>query len=179
MKPAILYFDRSTIDDQLNRVHQCGMRHEDKLVVLVDPVQGIDRVNTKLPVLVRLDFIENDVPCAGKGSLYRIEVGHELRVRHEFVGSLPKWEVPDVTATESLIRSARGVDVIERATEIVNGISDDERQAVWNWLAWAHDDDAIGQVGLRVHVNSVTSALRVGPQFGAQLINVAIGPMNL
>jgi len=69
--------------------------------------------------------------------------------------------------------------VIERAFQVMDDISDDERQTVWNWLSGCQDRDAVYPIVVRVNVNSVeTWGAKIG-NGGLKLIDVAVGPLNL
>jgi hypothetical protein len=75
-------------------------------------------------------------------------------------------------------------EMIKGAPEIVDGISDDERKRFRNWLQGAVDQsEGGGLVGgpgphIFLHPNGV-KVVREGLGKLDQLVNVAIGPLNL
>jgi hypothetical protein len=165
-------FVAASINQEHKASENCAMRRYDQLVVLVDPIKQVQAIETHLPVLVRLDFINNHFPRAGNGELYRVYSGGGYKVFPFLVEREHKIRLPQ----SALSRLCEGV--IESTFQVVDGVPNNERQAVWDWLSGRHDRD-VDSVVLRVNVNSVEARGAKFGDCGLQLIDVAVGPLNL
>lgn len=153
-----------------------GRRH-DQLVVLVDPVDSMKPIEVMVAALVRLHFIEDKVFRAGESGLYRVDTPPGGYVFWPILGERKQTvgirQCLHVDGFDGL-----GIDVVQRRFEVVEGIADDERQAVWDWVFGLKNDGGrppkLTVKPYRVEVSNVD-----GGQFGIEFVNVAIGPLNL
>jgi hypothetical protein len=133
-------------------------------------MQPIER---ELPVLVRLDFIKDDVPRTGQGELYRVYSGGTYKT---FPFLMEREH--DVCLRQSAPNRFRE-GVVERAFQVVDGITDDERNAIWDWRSGRHDHPARCPITIRANVNTVEALGAQSSDHGLKLMDVGIGPLNL
>ena len=157
---------------QFQMVNDAYVRRYDQLVVLVDSVEEVERVEVAAPSVVRLHLIEDEPLCTGESDLYRIDAGLGLYL------SLPlmEWEhqVPFWQRQPDCLREK----MIERRAQVVRHIADDQADLIWKWFGDVNP--AVGDIGLRIVVKpQFVEVVGVGLDDRPQLINVAIGPLNL
>lgn len=129
------------------------------------------------PYLLQKKFFKS-----GEGLLYRRETGVGWEVfpwRGREIDHLFRVEVGDIAADNALC------DIIQCGPEIAESITNDIRQRFWNWLF-----GPVGQLVIRrgieindrtasfFHDNFVEGTIK-GRRHASQLINIAVGPLNL
>jgi hypothetical protein len=150
-----------------------SVRRYDQLVMLVDPVQSMETIEAACPALIGLHFIENK-PCrTGDGLLYRVESGGLRYVT---------WPV-FAEGKHSVIHRQRiaydgSKGMVESRLEVVNYIPDDQRQRVWEWLDGAYEKFG-SPLRIRIRPDVIELFGLVGCDDGIELIDMAIGPLNL
>jgi hypothetical protein len=136
-------------------------RHYDKIVVLVDLVDGMQGIKiTPVPVSVGLYFIDKEPLRTGEGRLYGVELG-PIRYKTFPIFMEGEKQIPSLSAPDA--RSC-GRQMIKSRAKVVHGITDNQGEAVWNWLRW-RNDNALAPLVL-VHRNRVEAALGEGGDFG-------------
>lgn len=149
--------------------HGRERRHNE--FVLVGIVELVDRPEERLPVLVRLYFINDEVAKSVDGVVYR-----QYAVANNSGLAVDEIYPISVERKVALVRSGDfGGDVIEGGTQVVRDISDNDGNVRWQRLR-EHAEAYLA--GLRLMLDSEFIGLSFqevvdGP---FQLLNVSVGP---
>lgn len=160
--------------------NEFNIRHNDRRcdqVVLVLDVEGTDAPELIPTVVLGTYLFEDKAFRTGEGLLYRLEPSRGYKVFPMF-GDGEVWSGFSVFGSDYA-----GSQVIQCSPEVVDCITDDEAQRLWDWLY-----GPVGQLpSLRVRMGrsdvwfgldrEEVCAQRI--RGGNQLINVALGPLNL
>ena len=156
-------------DDKI--VCECNCRQYNDIVVFVDLVEGVKPIQVTVPSLVRLYFFKDQPFSASKGSLYRIESGSLIYKTFPFFGKRKQ----KIRTSYSSVPQNGGDYIVESGFEVMDCISDDERKLVWDWFEKARAQGA----RLAIHDKFVEFFRGEAADSGLQILNVAIGPLNL
>jgi len=126
--------------------------------MLVDTIKLGKFPQQKLTSLVRLYLLKDERREVGEGLLYRSVM---CGLRYYVVPRSADWQGHPVHAGNS------DHDVVERGSQVVNGIPDDQRNAGWK-LCYADDLDALLS-GLEIVLDSQSCEVRI--QKGSVLID--------
>lgn len=149
----------------------CG----DEQIVLVVVVEGVECPETFVRSVGRAQLIKKKFRSTREGLLYRREglgFGYEV---------LPVFPHREVDLSFGVDRANnRGCQMIECAPEIMNGITNHQRQQLWDWLRRLiiQCRITVNRTGVVVQYDRIEFR-RQGLGDSSQLINVAIGPLNL
>ena len=143
-------------------------RRQDQ-AMLVDTIKLGKFPQQKLTSLVRLYHVNNEPR----------EVGHVCLHRSVMFG-LRYYVVPRFTNRQGHPIPACNCDhdVVERGSQVMNGIPDDQRDAGWE-LCYTHDLDAL-LAGLEIILDGQSCEFRIqkGAVLADKLVDVALGPLG-
>jgi len=137
--------------------------------MLVDTIKLGKFPQQKLASLVRLYFVHNERREVGNGLFYRsIMCG----LRYYIVPRFADWQGHPVYAGNG------DYDVVECGSQIMNGISDNQRNAGWK-LCYADDLDALLS-GLEIVLDTQSCEVRIqkGAVLTDKFVDVALGPLG-
>jgi hypothetical protein len=121
-------------------------------------------------------YLIDDVPLrTGEGALYRVEFGP---VRYKIFPFFVEGE-KQVASGPAAIAPALGSQVIERGAQVVDGVSDNEREIIWRALSGDELDVTSRPIVVSLGVHTVKATLSKSLHRSLDLIDVAIGPLNL
>lgn len=137
--------------------------------MLVDTIKLGKFPQQKLTSLVRLYLLKDERREVGEGLLYRSVM---CGLRYYVVPRSADWQGHPVHAGNS------DHDVVERGSQVVNGIPDDQRNAGWK-LCYADDLDALLS-GLEIVLDSQSCEVRIqkGSVLIDKFVDVALGPLG-
>ena len=137
--------------------------------MLVDTIKFGKFPQQKLTSLVRLYLVNDECREIGEGRLYRSVM---CGLRYYIVPRFANWQGHPIQAGNS------DHDVIERGSQIMNGVSDYERNAGWE-LRYAEDLDAFLS-GLEIILDGKRCEIRIqkGAVLFDKLVDVALGPLG-
>lgn len=145
-------------------------------VVLVDLVQRTEPIKVALPSNVRLYFLDNSRLGTGEGLLYRGNVGVRYETFPFFVKGKLKYLLP-----RYISERANDLDshVVQRGAQIMDDISDDERNWFWKKLLGNENE---GECAIPPIIISAKTVRFGGDKLvhdGFEFVDVAVGPLNL
>jgi hypothetical protein len=137
--------------------------------MLVDTIKLGKFPQQKLTSLVRLYLVKDERREVGEGLLYRSVM---CGLRYYVVPRSADWQGHPVHAGNS------DHDVVERGSQVMNGIPDDQRNAGWK-LCYADDLDALLS-GLEIVLDSQSCEVRIqkGSVLIDKFVDVALGPLG-
>lgn len=151
-------------------------------VVFVVVVEGMEGPKRFVLSVGRTYLVEKKVCRSGEGGLYRLQiVNGRTAGGYKVFPFLSHGKVPVGLPLDGF--SNAGSQMIKGSPEIVNGVSNDERGHFRDWFQRAISQSepgwlriGRGDIGLNVDAMPFPGQ---GHRFGNQLINVAVGPLNL
>jgi hypothetical protein len=137
--------------------------------MLVDTIKLGKFPQQKLTSLVRLYLVKDERREVGEGLLYRSVM---CGLRYYVVPRSADWQGHPVHAGNS------DHDVVERGSQVMNGIPDDQRNAGWK-LCYADDLDALLS-GLEIVLDSQSCEVRIqkGSVLIDKFVDVALGSLG-
>jgi hypothetical protein len=156
--------------DIANRGDSHSGQDEIVLVVVVEAVEGPERF---VRSILRPYLFEDEPLSAGKGLLYRIQNGGGFKV-------LPKWV--DRKSLPNSCRDNTGDKVVQGGPQVVNCISDDERERFGNWFRRSIHEGVWNTVPDKLYVRLYADRVEIPREWfcGAdKFVDVAVGPFNL
>jgi hypothetical protein len=150
---------------------------EDDGSMLIDVVQSVECPKGKVPSLVRLYRIDDKLAKVGADLLFKSAIDG----LYKFFPRFMHGEV-DLTSTGVATQVADDLSygVVERAPEIVNGITDDHTKPVDSECAWGPKIKAqITRFRVFIDERSVTLVHQEAIDPSLRISDVLIGPFNL
>lgn len=160
----------------------CNGDGRDEEVVLVVVVEDMEGPKRFVGSVLRPYLFKKEVRGVGKGLLYRCQ-----RLGGASIGGYQVF--PDFTHRKMWVGlridgpNDAGAQVIKCSPEIMDRIADDERQRLGDWLfgligQFKRSRICVGREGVFLN-QKVKEIVGEGIGEGDQLINVAVGPLNL
>lgn len=149
-------------------------------VVLVVVVEGIEGPERFVRSVFRPHLFEKKVFGVGEGLLYRREIGMGYEV-FPFGGH---WEEGSFAIGRKPSADDHIGKMVQCGAEIVNGITDDEAERLWDWLFGPIGKLKLGRIKVDDRAGNFSDPQlvklgvnRCGSPY--QFIDVAVGPLNL
>ncbi len=155
--------------------HGC-FRHGDDELVLIGNVQGVDTIDEFVPARLRIERYDRfDDVFAGPMYLSACNGG----AKAVFAYWLGREGILDVFGTYSQVPDHLPNNMIQRCPEIMNCVTDDQRELWWNgYLGFQYGRGAVAIF----HSNEdkfVRLLSQVGVNFPAEIVDVIFGPFGL
>jgi hypothetical protein len=145
-------------------------------------VEGVERPKMLVRSIGRPYLVKKQVHRSGEGGLYRFELRNgRATIGYKIIPFLPHGKV-SLDGPRHRSHNTAG-EVIERPPQVVDGISDDQRQEFRDWFRGAISQCKpgwlrLGRFNVRLDPNRMP-ILAQGAGASDKLVNVLIGPLNL
>jgi hypothetical protein len=146
----------------------------DQKSVFVEIVKFAESPDGEIPGLVRLYIVNDNIRGVRRGLLYRSLIDGIYKIVPSFVHGEcgPTVVYPGVTNYCSN-------DMIQRGSEVVNGIADDERNLVRQPPDGSEPENVLSGLRLYIDAETIEVGFQEGGQAGLKLMDVAYGPFDL
>lgn len=152
-----------------------GSGNDEQKVVLVDNIELMEQPERLIESLVRL-YRTDDVKRIWSDLLYFSITDGRLVL----LGGISDWKVNALVGTPACRFNKLPHQVIQRSSEIVDGISDNQRNVIRNRFDTGNIKRSVLKFGYRMRLGSkcIGLSLNKNPDGGFQVADVLFGPFN-